>query len=142
MAVRSDSRNGTALAKEEVEAQLGDLVLGRFERLAALPFDAVSTPAEVRDLTSTRDFGGRTWNTAVDVDDLDGDTTIVAIQGAEGGSLVFEVATEVEYVRKSGSAWTAAGPGQRTWFKRATLAITGPLGVEARVERVFSERGV
>ena len=141
--VRADSGVGLSLIDEEVESLGADLVQSTFDRLSALPFDAVSGAADPDALTPAARFGGAAWiDAATDLDDLDGATATVQVLGPDGvGTVDFVLRIDVDYVRKVGTGWQDTG-GSRTWFKRATLTATGPEEFAATLDSVYFAEGL
>lgn len=141
--LRADTGVGQSLIGEEVSSLGADLLQSTFDEMAALPFDEVPDPASPDDLTRMADFGGASWDAAADLDDLDGATTTRRMRGASGeGTLDFELAAEVDYVRKAGDVWQPLPSGQRSFFKRVTLTASGPSGFAATIESVFAAEGL
>lgn len=134
-------RTEQTLLREEVEALGADLLQGTFDRLAVLPFDANADAKTTGHLTHEYAFGGAEWDAPSDIDDIDGASTEVRVQGPEG-TLDFALTAEVTYARKSGGAWVESPGHERTWAKRVTVRARGPLGFEAAVERVFVAGGL
>lgn len=129
-----------ALQRSEVEVIMAGVAEGTFDVLADVPFDGVTTATQASDLTAPGSFGGRTWATAVDLDDYDGtSTTVTRTVGAS--SISVTMAIEVDYVVKSGTVFVVS-PSTRQLFKRVTLTFTGPLGTTATLERIYALDGL
>lgn len=134
--LRTERGSRESLATEEITALGADILQTTFDQLAGVPFDANDADA-LGALTLASQFGGASWATAADLDDFHGANTTVHVPGPTGtGTLAYRLSARVEYVSKAGNAW--APSSARTWFKRVTVTLDGPLETRATVERVFT----
>lgn len=132
-------RGEQALQRTEVESVLATTADELFDTLAEKPFDANTAATTVTDLTLPNQFGGRTWQTAADLDDFDGAS--VTLQRTVGDTTMpVTVTAQVRYVQKSGAAFVDAS--NRQFYKRVRLTLTGPLDASATLERVYALAGV
>jgi hypothetical protein len=122
-------RNEVGVVGTGVAAQVFDL-------MASKPFDAKDNVESPADLTPAASFGGsESWDLAADLDDYHGKSRSFSVPTGLG-TLTVNAAVAVEYVQKSGQAY--APSTTQTYFKRVTLTLTGPVGYQGSIERIYS----
>jgi hypothetical protein len=130
-------RSERSVQRVEIETVLAHLADDSFDRLADLPFDENSGAQQESDLTVEHRFGGVSWDTAGDLDDIHG--TSQRVERAVGAQTIpVDVEAEVAYVAKQGDAFVPAPSGTQTLFKRVRLGLSGPHGATVQMERVYA----
>lgn len=126
--------------RSEVNMTAAGILQETFDWASQLQFDERSPADDQNGLTEQEDWVTRDWYEAVALENLNGASHEIR-RSAGVDSLHFDISAEVHYMIKNDDETWSESETDRTMTKRLTLTVTGPMNIQARAERLYSQSG-